>query len=88
MDGKEKKWRLFSGWGGNRPAPLMKNWYKNKYINHQKLFSFKTSRGNYSQFLWHVRYVNNLEYLSVSEQLIKLQWAKYIVLAHFFGAQH
>ena len=69
MDGKEKKWRLFKGWRGHRPAPLMKNWYKNKYINHQKLFSFKTSRGNYSQFLWHVRYVNDLEYLSVSEQL-------------------
>ena len=47
----------------------MKNWYKNKYINHQKLFSFKTCRGNYPQFLWHVRYVNDLEYLSVSEQL-------------------
>ena len=56
---------------------------KQVYINHQKLFSFKTSRGNYPQFLWHVRYVNDLEYLSVSEQLIKLQWAKYIVLAHF-----
>ena len=88
MDGKEKRWRLFRGWGGHRPAPLMKNWYKNKYINYQKLFSFKTSRGNYSQFLWHVRYVNNLEYLSVSEKLIKLQWANYIVLAHFLWARH
>ena len=66
---KRKKWRLFRGWGGHRPAPLMKNWYKNKYFNHQKLFSFKTCRGNYPQFLWHVRYVNDLEYLSVSEQL-------------------
>ena len=66
---KRKKWRLFRGWVGHRPAPLMKNWYKNKYINHQKLFSFKTCRGNYPQFLWHVRYVNDLEYLSVSEQL-------------------
>lgn len=41
----------------------------NKHINHQKLLSFKTSPGNYSQFLWHVSYVNDLEYLSVSEEL-------------------
>ena len=69
MDGIEKKkWRLFRGWRGHSPAPLMRI-SKQVYINHQKLFGFKTSRGNYFQFLWHVRYVNDLEYLSVSEQL-------------------
>ena len=71
MDGIEKKRKkrsLFRGWRGHSPVPLMRI-SKQVYINHQKLFGFKTSRGNYSQFLWHVRYVNDLEYLSVSEQL-------------------
>ena len=68
MDGKEKKkWRLFRGWGGHSPAPLMRI-SKQLYINHQKLFSFKTSRGNHSQFLWHVRYVNDLAYRKIPKK--------------------
>ena len=46
---RKKKRDCLEDEGGHSPAPLMRI-SKQVYINHQKLFSFKSSRGNYSQF--------------------------------------